>query len=205
VFNFDQNFTAAVKMNDVTFEDLYKRNYGDLRNLADNIVGEEQSHDVVQEVFLKLWNKKEELDSVENKRSYLMRSVINSSLTQLERNKRFPRLNVLRSEPTVKENTSMDEKELENAISRALELLPPKCRTIFVLSRFEEMKYAEIASYLDISVNTVENQMGIALKKMRAELGPYLTKEFMAITMSSGIMFLIRFMPFALVLYLLLV
>jgi RNA polymerase sigma-70 factor (ECF subfamily) len=191
-------------MKDTAFEDLYKSNYNDLKNLADNIVGEDHSHDVVQEVFLKLWNKKDAMDDVENKKAYLTRSVINSSLTQLERNKRFPRLNVLRSEPIAKENSTMDQKELENAISKALDALPPKCRTIFVLSRFEEMKYAEIASHLDISVNTVENQMGIALKKMRTELSVYLTKEFMAVTLSSGIIFLIRFMPFALVLHLML-
>jgi RNA polymerase sigma-70 factor (ECF subfamily) len=181
------------------FEELYKEYYGQLRNLADNIVGKDQSHDIVQEVFLKIFDKRDSLDKIENRRAYLFKSVINTSLTQLEKNKRFPGFNVLRSEPAIQSNTGLEQKELEKAISQALDTLPPKCKAIFVLSRFEEMKYSEIAEHLDISINTVENQMAIALKKMRNELGPYLTKEFVALTLTIGIGVLIRFLPFMLV------
>jgi RNA polymerase sigma-70 factor (ECF subfamily) len=186
------------------FEVLYKEHYEKLRNLADNIIGRDQSHDVVQDVFLKLWNKRDSLEKVENQKAYMFKAVINASLTQLEKNKRFPGLNVLRSEPAALSSTELEQKELEKVIALALDDLPPKCKAIFVLSRFEEMKYSEIAQHLDISINTVENQMAIALKKLRKELGPYLTREFLALTLTAGISVLIRFMPFILTITLIL-
>src|SRR5690606_3853531 len=74
---------------------------------------------------------------------------------------------------------SMVTQELEQRLDHAINSLPPKCRAIFVLSRFEEMKYQEIANHLDISVKTVENQMGIALEKIRNSMAPYLRGEFL--------------------------
>jgi len=64
--------------------------------------------------------------------------------------------------------------ELEDRIYNALNKLPEQCRLVFKLSRFEELKYAEIAEQLNISVKTVENQMGKALKIMREQLKDYL-------------------------------
>ena len=64
--------------------------------------------------------------------------------------------------------------ELEERIYKALNKLPEQCRLVFKLSRFEELKYAEIAEQLNISVKTVENQMGKALKIMREQLKDYL-------------------------------
>jgi RNA polymerase sigma-70 factor (ECF subfamily) len=65
-------------------------------------------------------------------------------------------------------------KELQQRIDTALKDLPEQCRTIFQMSRFEELKYAEIASKLGLSIKTVENQMGKALKLMRVQLADYL-------------------------------
>src|SRR5690606_1198644 len=65
-------------------------------------------------------------------------------------------------------------KELEKRINAAIERLPPKCRTIFILSRVEERRNKEIAAILDLSLKTVENQMGIALRKLREEVKPIL-------------------------------
>jgi RNA polymerase sigma-70 factor (ECF subfamily) len=65
-------------------------------------------------------------------------------------------------------------KELEVKILEALKLLPEQCRTIFQLSRFENLKYREIADQLGLSVKTVENQMGKALRIMRSRLAEYL-------------------------------
>jgi RNA polymerase sigma-70 factor, ECF subfamily len=64
--------------------------------------------------------------------------------------------------------------ELESRIHVAMERLPEQCRLVFKLSRFEELKYAEIAEHLEISVKTVENHMGKALKMMREQLKDYL-------------------------------
>ena len=64
--------------------------------------------------------------------------------------------------------------ELEKQISKALDELPEQCRTIFQMSRFEELKYQEIANKLGLSIKTVENQMGKALKILRLKLADYL-------------------------------
>lgn len=65
--------------------------------------------------------------------------------------------------------------ELRNSINDAIEMLPEQCRLVFTLSRYEGMKHQEIANELNISVKTVENQIGKALKHMRVQLKEYLT------------------------------
>jgi RNA polymerase sigma-70 factor, ECF subfamily len=177
------------------FEEMYKAYYGALRRSAENIIGDQDaSHDIVQEVFLKLWHKKEGLEEVLNPKAYLFKSVVNASLTYLEKNKKQLRL----AEPELEHSGQADSnvllKELESKVQKALNNLPPKCKAVFVLSRFEELKNKEIAEVLGLSIKTVENQMGIALKKMREDLNPYLTKEIIALTMSAGISFLVYFL-----------
>jgi len=66
-------------------------------------------------------------------------------------------------------------KELEAKLQAALNDLPEQCRTIFQMSRFEELRYREIADRLDLSVKTVENQMGKALKILRTKMAEFLT------------------------------
>jgi RNA polymerase sigma-70 factor, ECF subfamily len=157
------------------FESLYKEHYRLLRNAAENIIGDrDASHDIVQEVFVRLWNKREELHLILNPRAYLFKSVINTSLTYLQKNKNNVTLNEMRIEMNSDPGDALMEKELGKKIRTALNSLPPKCKAIFVLSRFEEMKNREIAALLGLSVKTVENQMGIALKKMRGELKAYI-------------------------------
>jgi RNA polymerase sigma-70 factor (ECF subfamily) len=73
----------------------------------------------------------------------------------------------------------MDKNELENRISEALEKLPEQCRIIFKMSRFEELKYQEIADKLGLSIKTIENQIGKALRIMRTELSDYLPIVFL--------------------------
>ena len=177
------------------FEEMYKAYYGALRRSSENIIGDQDaSHDIVQEVFLKVWHKKEGLEEVLNPKAYLFKSVINASLTYLEKNKKQLRL----AEPDAGHSGPADSnvllKELESRVQNALNNLPPKCKAVFVLSRFEDLKNKEIAEVLGLSLKTVENQMGIALKKMRDGLQPYLTKEAIALTMTAAISFLVYFL-----------
>jgi len=78
--------------------------------------------------------------------------------------------------------------EFELKSRQAIDRLPPQCKTIFLLSRHEGLKYQEIADTLGISVKAVENQMGIALKKLRNDLKPYLTLESISIAIAIGIL-----------------
>ncbi len=159
------------------FEIIYKKHYSNLRNTVENIINDKDaSHDVVQEVFLKLWNKKNEIDHILDPKAYLFRSVINASLAYLENNKKRVRLSDIKIGSAESSDSNLLLKELEVKVQIALDSLPPKCKVIFVLCRFENMKHKEIAQLLDISIKTVENQMGIAIKRLTRELKPYITK-----------------------------
>ncbi len=177
------------------FEEMYKAHYDALRNSAQNIIGDhDASHDIVQEVFLKLWHRREELEVILNPKAYLFRSVINASITYLEKNKKSVALLGTELEASRHADSKILFRELEIKVQNALNNLPPKCKAVFVLSRFEELKNKEIAELLGLSVKTVENQMGIAIRKMREELHPYLTKDIIALTMSAGLSILVQFL-----------
>jgi len=164
------------------FEEVYKTHYKMLRNAAENIIGDhDASHDIVQEVFVKLWNKKNEVSAILNIKAYLFRSVINSSLTYLENNKNKIKTDEFRIASQSSTDSKLMAQELESKIQIALNALPPKCKAIFALSRFEGLKNKEIAEHLNLSLKTVENQMGIALKRMKDDLKPYLTREFLVV------------------------
>lgn len=156
------------------FEELYKTHYKALRNAAENILRDKDAaHDVVQEVFVKLWNRRDELGAILNERAYLMRSVVNTSITYLSQNKNKKDIEHLHIEWQGSTDEDFMARELQAKIDTALGNLPPKCKAIFVLSRFENMKNKDIATTLGLSLKTVENQMGIALKKMKDELKIY--------------------------------
>ena len=157
------------------FEQLFKSNHERLCNLSFKIVGErDTSEDLVQELFIKIWNKRETL-AIQETKSYLNKSIVNASLNYLKsaKNRRLMTTAI----PDVGLNATEEElkaTELQNKIDLAIKTLPAKCQTIFALSRFENMPSKEIAAHLDISTKTVDNQIGIALAKLRKELKPYL-------------------------------
>jgi len=186
------------------FEDMYKVHYKMLRNAAENIIGDgDAAHDVVQEVFIKLWNRKSELDAILNKKAYLFKSVINSSISYLESNKNKTPIGELKIESSGRTDSPVLVKELEAKIQLALNALPPKCKAIFVLSRFEGLKNKEISAYLGLSLKTVENQMGIALKKMKDDLKSYLTRESFSVLLLAGFSLIFRLFPVILIMFIL--
>jgi RNA polymerase sigma-70 factor (ECF subfamily) len=128
---------------------------------------------------VKLWHRREELGAILNEKAYLMRSVVNTSLTYIAQNKKQKELTEYHLEADGTADRNILQKELEQKIETALEQLPPKCKAIFVLSRFENLKNKEIAATLGVSLKTVENQMGIALKKLRDELKSYFKGDLM--------------------------
>ncbi len=169
------------------FEEIYKSHYNILRGAARKLTGDNDSaHDLVQEVFLKLWNKKDAFDEILDPGAYLYRAVVNASLSFLEKNKKQKSTDDLRLPSDLSAEAGLELKELQARIQAALDTLPPKCRAIFVLSRFEEKKNREIAVILDLSIKTVENQMGIALKKMREQLQPYNGNDVLTLAALAG-------------------
>jgi RNA polymerase sigma-19 factor, ECF subfamily len=179
------------------YETIFKSNHKALCNAAYRITHHKASaEDIVQNVFLKLWDRRDEINITSSVGAYLYKSTINACLNYLEANKRqLSGLEEIRSATAFsEENTSqgLSLKELEALIEKLLLGLPPKCRAIFILNRYEGLRYKQIAEHLGISVNTVENQMSKALSVMRDGLRPYLTKEFLVISISAGISVLLQ-------------
>lgn len=157
--------------------DLY---YSRLCFFADKMLHDfDLSRSVVQQVFVDLWIKREKL-KIDSLQSYLFQSARNAAFDVLKHRKvESHYLSTLEKEEPGLLADSMEEAELTDRINKAIQNLPEKCREVFVLRRFEELKYAEIASKLNISVKTVEMQISIALKKLRSELADYQTIQLL--------------------------
>lgn len=169
-----------------SFEEIFKLHYRGLCRIANKVLDDRAAaEDVVQDVFLKLWIKREDISVIQSIKSYLYKSTLNASLNYLSRRKRTIRLHD-RELVEASEAEGIQSKELDSHIDQAINRLPPKCKTIFVLSRQEGMKYQQIADHLGISVKTVENQMGKALQMLRERLKPFLSSEAIAIAGTMG-------------------
>ena len=134
----------------------------------------EEAEEVVQDVFVKFWEKCDTLSEDSSIKSYLYRSVHNSCLNTIkhEKVKDGYRQHMLQLMETSYQNEFdvEDPDKIRNRILEEIQSLPPRCSEIFQLSRYEGLKYQEIADHLGISVKTVEVQMGKALKVLRENL-----------------------------------
>ncbi|WP_316785670.1 RNA polymerase sigma-70 factor [Pedobacter frigiditerrae] len=130
------------------------------------------AEEIVQDVFLKIWEDPEGLNEIKSINSYLYRSVINASINYLNRQKNIERHHLkIASNYSEESLVELDEEnELIVLINNEIEKLPAQCKKVFKLSRFEHLKYKEIANLLDISERTVENHIANALKLLRVEL-----------------------------------
>ncbi len=137
---------------------------------------EDDARNLVQDVFLKFWNERETLSVRVSVRAYLFTSVKNKCLDFLKQSKRKPENNELSETGDIGDDNfeTFVLSELEALLSAGLEKLPERCREIFELSRFEGLKNREIASRLNLSEKTVENQMTKALRILKTELRDYL-------------------------------
>jgi RNA polymerase sigma-70 factor, ECF subfamily len=165
--------------NERAFELVFKKYYKDLYAYACSMVKDDAiAEGIVQNVFLKIWERNEPLWQEQMNAPYLYRSVHNGCLNHLKHLKVKKAYEQYSAHHKVKEENSAGSKvalsELQQKLTLALNDLPQQCRTIFQMSRFGEMKYQEIAIELGISVKTVEAQMGKALKVLRIKLADYL-------------------------------
>jgi len=152
------------------FEAMFRRLQPALvRYAAFQLVSTEEAHEVVQDVFLNVWNKRDRLTFDDGLKAYLYRAVRNHSINRLKRFKPDTtdiddRVMGLPDD----DNQDAQERDLRlNAIYRQMGQLPEQCREIFMMSRMEGLSHKEIAEILELSPKTVENQVGIALKKIR--------------------------------------
>jgi RNA polymerase sigma-70 factor (ECF subfamily) len=138
----------------------------------------DEAEEIVQQVFYSLWTKRESIEVNSTLKSYLYKAVHNSSLNKIKQGKvrqlYADSYKATANDTTYSTTDIVQGKELEAIINDAIAELPEQCGVVFKMSRFGNLKYAEIADELGISVKTVENHMGKALKLMREKLKDYL-------------------------------
>lgn len=127
----------------------------------------EEAKDIVQTAFIKLWEKKDQVSIGQSGQYYLYKSVYHLCLNSLRNKKVKEKRTEKLSAAVPSTNNVTDEKETSARVLTAIETLPPKCKEVFLKSRHEGKRYGEIANELNISVKTVEAQMGKALKILR--------------------------------------
>jgi len=184
----EQQHLGKLRSGDIqAYEMIFRTHYEPLCNYAFTFVADrDMAEEIVQGTFLYLWEKREAMEIHSSLKSYLYTAVRNRCLNEIKHRKvRQQHINrELLTADTGTETVSEElaAAELEERIQVAIEKLPEQCRMVFKLSRFEELKYAEIADQLSISVKTVENHMGKALKIMREQLKEYLPLLLLMIT-----------------------
>lgn len=177
----EQSYLVDIREgNRTAFEAVFRTYYEDLSRYAFSILRKkEESEDLVQQVFVNFWEKREQTIISGSLKSYLFRSVHNQSLNLIKHEK--VKANYVEHSQyfDTKFHSEVEEelegKELEGKIAEAIDTLPNQCRKIFIMNRMESLKYKEIADQLDISIKTVENQIGKALKVLRGSLASYLS------------------------------
>ena len=169
-----QNTIQTEREFEILFKTYYKALYAyALAILKDDIAAEE----IVQNVFLKLWERRQELLQKESLKSYLYKCVYHDSLNHIRHMKVRDKYTEYTKQQHLLETDVHERtiaKELEHKLRHALNELPQQCRTVFQMSRFQNLKYQEIADALGISVKTVEVHMGKALKNLRLKLSDFL-------------------------------
>lgn len=172
------SYTAPIIYDDAAFEQLFKAHYKALHVYVNTMIrDEEMAEEIVQNRFMKFWEKRELLDIQTSVKAYLYKCVHNDTLNFLKhekvkiRHQNFTMHSTVESEPA---SHRVELNELASRIHGAMEDLPEQCRLIFHMSRFEELKYREIADQLGLSIKTVETQMGKALRILRLKLVDFL-------------------------------
>lgn len=189
--NRDEASIDDLRFDDAAFEVFFKKHYPHLCVYCKFKFGFDiaLAEDVVTTSFIKLWEARQTLVAGASPKSYLYKIINNTSFNTLkhEKVKKQHAQDVLKTTSEDVEASgfdSVDLKQLRADMNAAISDLPEQMRQVFELSRFEGLKYAEIAGRLNISVKTVETQMSRALAKLRGRLSGYLSFFFIVLTLS---------------------
>lgn len=182
--NQELEWLAALRLGDEgALRAIFDRYYPRLTAVVAQVVSDaDMARDLVQEVFVDLWNKRAEVEVHSSLGGYLRRAAVNRALNYLKSNRRFV-FETLEKAPETTDSPEdvrermADHERLEDALKEAIEALPERCRVVFSLSRFGQLSHREIADELGISVKTIENQITKAMKILRESLAqhPYLS------------------------------
>lgn len=175
-------FIYIKKGDEKAFSLLFEGYYAGLSFFAMKYLNDlDLGRSLVQQVFIDLWQNRQKIEVKKSVKSYLFQTVRNRCIDYLRKAKTVVEVSELHADmEEVPFHDLVEEAELNERINSAVSQLPEKCREVFLLCRFEGLKYAEIARELNISIKTVEMQMGIALKKLRENLSDYQMINLMA-------------------------
>lgn len=168
---------------DAVYQAIFRRYYANLIFYATRLVGENEAEDVVQDVFVELWRRKESVEIREQIQAFLYRAVYTRALNVLKHRNveenycaAMEEINRKRTDFYQPDNSEIirriENRELRQEIYRAINELPDKCKEVFKLSYLHDMKNKDIADTLGVSLRTVEAHMYKALKYLRSRLNP---------------------------------
>jgi len=173
----DSRLFEKIRKGDLkAFEHLFRKYYRRLCAIANQYCHDrDTAEEVVQDLFCKVWEKKDEILITTSVRSYLFKAVYFNTINRVKQQKKDVELDVIKAEAS--ENYRAEEivelSEISELVASALDRLPARGQVIFRMNRFEGLTYREIATRLDISVKTVEAYMGQALRLFRESMKGY--------------------------------
>jgi RNA polymerase sigma-70 factor (ECF subfamily) len=175
----ERDLQARIRAGDEgAFDSVFRAHYAHLVRMGESIVRERAlAEEIAQEVMLELWRRRESLQVEQSFRAYLIRSTRNRALNHIRHQRvvaREAEVAALESPMSPSAEDVVLGLELERAVRGAIDGLPVNSREVFLLSREQGLKYAEIALVLEISVKTVEKRMGQALSELRDRLAAWL-------------------------------
>lgn len=175
----DEKLMLEIKANNMfAFDLLYKKYSKRIFKFAYSILkSQEESENIVQDVFLSLWENRNNVEKDSSVKYYVFTIAYNSAISMIRKKAResqfieyLKSLQDLNQEPV---DVELEYNELTNKLDDIINNLPDRQKSVYVLHKIEGLKYSEIAERLNISVNTIENHMSRALKTIRKELGNY--------------------------------
>ena len=167
----DGLFRAVKDGNWEAFSSCFQQYAEQLYLYAIGFIGDrEEARDIVQDIFIYVWENRNKLTLSEQFSSYLFRAVKHACIDYKLHKKveeRYQNETIIANEYTNSHEDNLDEQYLR--LQQIIETLPPKCKKIFILGCIDEVSYKEIAEQLDLSINTVKTQMKIAYKKIKSD------------------------------------
>lgn len=171
------------------FRFFFDKYYEDLCHFINTYIHNPSiAEEIVQDIFIYFWENKETLTISYSVKSYLYQATKNRSLNFIRNEKRRSRIHdrILSDSKSESEpnDSYLDTEQLKQIISFSIQKLPPRCREIYSLCKEEHLTYKEVAEKMGISQKTVENQMGIVIRKLKTSLLPYYDKIFILMVLN---------------------
>jgi RNA polymerase sigma-70 factor (ECF subfamily) len=159
------------------FEKFFREEFNSLSNLAYTVVKDtDEARDVVQQVFLNYWQRREFIEIRGSAKGYFYKAVINTSINRFKKSRNLTPIETLQPEKFIEEPAEEDNR-MRDHLHSIISDLPPVCQQVFRMSRFTDMTNKEIAEKLDISVKAVEKHITKAMKTLREKLMPIIKSQ----------------------------